>query len=580
MVDVNKNITDNDKNIVFTEDEFSDFDLDTIQGRADAVRLILSRKGYDESNDRQWMAHLLEGYMNLANSGLMPGVVRKMSGEELEYFHAGTYKAATLAPALDDYVALLHPMYSSMNPTLATDANFRITVGAWFYDPSIRGVERGTMIIHEVMHGVLGHYELSHLEPRKINLAGDAIINQQIERSDDQSLPSNFDNSDIFVFPRTIITKKYPKGMDNNESFMKYYAALEEDEDQKHGKSGNQSNSGQADGSSQSGGGQSQGRGEGDSSKQNGQGGGKSQGRGEGDSSKQNGQGGGQSQGQGGGDSSEQNGQGGGSYMVHDDGTVSKMDGSAAPCHEMSSEEYNSMDKEGVEKAGELEKEMARTGAQAKAMEQAKMRGNHGSDFNDFILDSLIPPKVQWEAILSNIISKSFNTIITGKTDFSYRRPNRRNHPNGFILPGSIAYAPHGIIGCDTSGSMLEKDYAEALGEVEGLCRSTKGSKLDFITVDTEITDIQPVSNAADLNLSGGGGTCMNVFYKYVNELPRAKRPDFTVLMTDAYIDWEESVEEMDPNIHNIILVTNEDGMDYAKEYDGKVQNLTVIPIY
>lgn len=557
MVDVNKNITDNDKNIVFSEDEFSDFDLDTIQGRADAVRLILSRKGYDESNDRQWMTHLLEGYMNLINSGLMPRMVRKMSDEELEYFHAGTYKAATLAPALDDYVALLHPMYSSMNPTLATDANFRITVGAWFYDPSIRGVERGTMIIHEVMHGVLGHYELSHLEPGKVNLAGDAIINQQIERSDDQSLPSNFDNSDIFVFPRTIVTKKYPKGMDNNESFMKYYSALEEDEDQKQGKSGNQSDSGQADSSSQSGDGQSQGQGEGDSSKQNGQGSGKSSG-----------------------DQSEQNGQGGGSYMVHDDGTVSRMDGSATPCHEMSSEEYNSMDKEGVEKAGELEKEMARTGAQAKAMEQAKMRGNYGSNFNDFILDSLIPPKVHWEAVLSNILSKSFNTIITGKTDFSYRRPNRRNHPNGFILPGSIAYAPHGIIGCDTSGSMSEKDYAEALGEVEGLCRSTKGSKLDFITVDTEITDIQPVSNAADLNLSGGGGTCMNVFYKYVNELPRAKRPDFTVLMTDAYIDWEESVEEMDTNIHNIILVTNEVGMECAKEYDGKVRNLTVIPIY
>ena len=557
MVDVNKNITDNDKNIVFSEDEFSDFDLDTIQGRADAVRLILSRKGYDESNDRQWMAHLLEGYMNLANSGLMPRMVRKMSDEELEYFHAGTYKAATLAPALDDYVALLHPIYLILYPTLATDAHFRITVGAWFYDPSIRGVERGTMIIHEVMHGVLGHYELSHLEPGKVNLAGDAIINQQIERSDDQSLPSNFDNSDIFVFPRTIVTKKYPKGMNNNESFMKYYAALEEDEDQKQGKSGDQSDSGQADGSSQSGDGQSQGRGDGDSSKQNGQGSGKSSG-----------------------DQSEQNGQGGGSYMVHDDGTVSRMDGSVAPCHEMSSEEYNSMDKEGVEKAGELEKEMARTGAQAKAMEQAKMRGNHGSDFNDFILDSLIPPKVQWEAVLSNILSKSFNTIITGKTDFSYRRPNRRNHPNGFILPGSIAYAPHGIIGCDTSGSMSEKDYAEALGEVEGLCRSTKGSKLEFITVDTEITDIQPVSNAADLNLSGGGGTCMNVFYKYVNELPRAKRPDFTVLMTDAYIDWEESVEEMDTNIHNIILVTNEGGMECAKEYDGKVRNLTVIPIY
>jgi predicted metal-dependent peptidase len=556
--------------IEYHEEDFDKFDLGTIKGRAEAVRLILKKQGYEEKSDKQWITHLMEGYAMLQNADLSPIEIRKMTDDELEYFHSGTYKASTLAPALTDYVSLLHPMYSSMNPTLATDSDYRISIGAWFFDPSIRGVERGTMIIHEVMHGILGHYDMDHLQPELVNYAGDAIINQQIERSQDQSLPSNFDNSDIFFFPRTIKTKKYPNGMDNNESFMKYYTALEEDRQQagqngqnsgQQGKNGKQVQQGQGSGQN----------------RQNDDGSGQSQ---SGQQSSQNGNGGGSQNNQ----QSNQSGAGSDgpiSEMIHKDGSVSPMNGNSRPCHEMTPEEQNAMDANKVEKAGQLEKEMARAGAQTKAMEQIrKNRSKTGSSFNEFILDALQPPKVKWESILGNVISKSFNTIITGRTDFSYRRPNRRNHPNGFILPGSIAYSPKGVIGCDTSGSMSESDYREALSEVEGLCKSMHGDKLSFITVDTTVTNIQPVKNAKDLKLNGGGGTCMAVFYQYVNNLKKDDKPDFTVLMTDAYIDWEESVEEMDIRMHNIILVTNEGGMEYANKYESKVPNLTVIPIF
>jgi hypothetical protein len=395
--------------------------------------------------------------------------------------------------------------------------------------------------------------------------------------------------------------------MDNNESFMRYYTALEEEQKQKQsGKSGqsgspqNQQGQGQGQNNNES---QQSGNGsqgnqnqQSDSGSQSGQ----HQQSGNGSQSSQSQQSGnGSEQGQSGQQSSQDGNAGGGqdnqqsdndgsegsngctAEMVHKDGSVSQMNGNSRPCHEMTPEEQNAMDANKVEKAGQLEKEMARAGAQTKAMEQMqKSRSNSGSSFNEFILDALQPPKVKWESILGNIISKSFNTIVTGRTDFSYRKPNRRNHPNGFILPGSIAYSPKGVIGCDTSGSMSEDDYREALSEVEGLCKSMHGSELSFITVDTEVTNIQPVRKAKELKLNGGGGTCMAVFYQYVNNLKKESKPDFTVLMTDAYIDWEESVREMDIKMHNIILVTNEGGMDCAKDYESTVPNLTVIPIF
>lgn len=522
--------------IVLHAADFRKYDLTKIDNRAAAVRDILSACGFNEETDKKWPQHLIDGYSMLAQAGLVERNVRKFTKEELELFHTSTYKAVSAAPALTDYVSLLHPMLSIYNPTLATDSNFRITIGWWFFDPSLKPAHRGTMLIHEVMHGVLGHYELPRLDPEKVNIAGDAVINQGIKhsKSDYMQFPENADGSDFFVYPCTIKTKAYPEGMDEHESFMTYYAALEEDEEDKKQ---------QQQGSSQQGQGQQS----------------------DADS-----------------DSDADN-DGSGVVMQYEDGTEQPLNGGGRPCHEMSPEESSAMDSQGIEKAGELEKEMARAGAQTKAMEQLqKGRTDTGSAFNQFLLDALLPPKVKWEQYLKTLMSRQFNTIISGHTDYSYRRPSRRMDPNGFIRPSMIAYAPQIIVGCDCSGSMSEKDYMEALGEVEGLCKQMHVTKLQFVTVDTQITSTQVVYHAKDLKLVGGGGTQMTPLLDYCNNLPMRERPDMVVLCTDGYLDysgWEDYVNAMDKTRHYIVLITSEGGMEQAKPFMN-VKNLTILPIY
>lgn len=528
-------------NIVIHAADFRKYDMDKIADRAQAVRDILSACGYNEETDDKWPQHLIDGYSMLLQAGLTKNVVRKMNDEELELFHTSTYKAVTAAPALTDYVSLLHPTLSAVNPTLATDQFFRITIGWWFFDPSLRPAERGTLLVHEVMHGVYGHYELPRLEPEKVNIAGDAVINQGIEQSKSTNMrfPENKDKSDYFVFPRTIKTDNYPNGMGNHEPFMKYYAALEEQE--------------QKDKQNQ----------------QNMPGGSNGNGK--------------KSQNQSNNGNSNDNSGGNNVTMEYEDGSSKTLNGGGRPCHEMTPEEAAGLDSNGIEKAGELEKEMARAGAQTKAMEQLqKSRSPEGSAFNQFLLDALLPPKVKWEQYLKTIMSRQFNTIISGHTDYSYRRPSRRSDPNGFIRPSMISYAPNIIVGCDCSGSMGEKDYAEALGEIEGLCKALHCKNLRFITVDTEITSSQVCRHAKDLKLVGGGGTVMTPLQKYCNSLPQREKPDLIILATDGYLDysgWEEYVNAMDKTRQNIVLITDEGGMEQAKPFMN-TKNLTILPIY
>lgn len=553
------------KRITLHASDFAKYDFDKVDDRAQAVRRILAALGFHEESDREWAAHVLDGYQMLMSSDLVMPCIRKPTPEELELFHAGCYKAvsAQSAPALTDYVALLHPMVSTFNPTVGTDDSYRISLGWWFFDPSLKTIDRAGIIVHEVMHGVLGHYELPRLNHRLVNIAGDAVINQGIERSGDVSmrLPKCEDGTDMFVFPRTLKTKAYPNGMEEHLSFDAYYAALEEEQ-----KSEEQQQQGQ--------GGNGQGR-KGSGSISN-DGGGNASGSNASDDGNGSTTGADGNDGNGGGSSQA------GVVMQYEDGTEQPMTTGGQPCHEMSPEEINEMDRQGVEKAGQLEKEMAHATAQTKAMEQArKNRGMGGSSFNDFLLDALMPPKIKWTNILKGIISRQFNVIVNGGVDYSYRRPSRRSDPNGFIRPSMVAYAPSVIVGCDTSGSMGEKDYSEALGEIEGLCKTLHCADLRFVTIDTEITSNQVVHHAKDVKLKGGGGTMMEPFARYVNALPRSEKPDLTILCTDGYCDWSQYVNALDITRHNIILVTDEGGMEQGKNYaDGSVQNLTVLPIY
>lgn len=598
-------------NIGFKADDFSEYDFDTIGGRADAVRRLLGAFGLDKDNDPKWTNHIFIGYDILNDSGIYPKKVRGFSEEELELFHAGTYRATSEVPALTPYLTLIHPMFTTFHATLATDQYYRMAIGAWYFDPSVTAANRGTMIIHEVMHCVLGHQKMRAVSSQIANLAGDAIINQQIEHSSGigEELPKNPDNSDVLVFPRGLKTEKYPDGMQERLDFWAYYNAIINDFDD----DGNRKNAGAKrmigasfmagtndDGKAKGGDVYIDGRYignlnglEGDHDSNGGDGSGQdgrqgdvtgSEGRsnGTGSDGQHDGKGpDGESDGNGEDDEVGENGSGDGSGRKNGGGIANSRN----PCTPMPSEESDALDDADVETATEVEEEMAKQDALLRAMnEQQKGRGTSGSNFNSFILRSLRPSRVDWRKVFSTIISRSYNSIIAGHTDISYRKANRRrnDNPDGILYPGQVAYAPTVVVGCDTSGSMDEDDYAAALGEVDGILKKGSAPKVRFVTVDTEITSDSFVSSPKDLRLNGGGGTIMKVFYDYLNSMSPSEKPDLTVLMTDGGIDWEDTIAATDKKRRNIILVTNRFGYEnYKGMFGGKtVRGLTVLPIY
>lgn len=585
----------------------SKFDLSKpldIATRADVARQLLDQIKVKEG-DAHWQTALISVYMPLQRL-LEPNGVRKLTKEEYEVFHSALYNAATMAPSLTDYLSLLHPMISCSLPTLGTDRHFRVAIGHWFFDPSLTSLERGTLLVHEVMHNVLGHYDLKDDDPKLSNIAGDAVINQGIEAAGRKmKLPEDPDGTDISVYPRSIKTKDHPQGMPNNLSYEEYYAALLEeakkmkkamqnarskDEDRQDG-----DQSSPTSGSPQSGDGDAWFSG---GSRDGGTGSGSTGSSSEQDSSSKNtgqpqdgsssgpGDDGPQSQ-----DTSGNDGNGqpqDGSNDGDDPNGDSKSSDNAGHgipknvvCHPMSPEDEESMEQAGVEKATQLDKEMARNGAIAKAMEiMSKNRDESGSRFDQFVLDALRPPKVPWKQILQGVVSRQFNTIVTGGTDYSFRRPSRRSAPGGFIRPSFIAYAPKILVGCDTSGSMGADDYRSVVSEVEGLFKSMAGSEISFVTIDTQITSKQVVRHAKDLKLVGGGGTTMSPLLDYVNGLPAASRPDMVILCTDCYIDWEEYLERMTPDRSYIVLATNAHGYEMAKGHEDEHPNLKIIAVY
>lgn len=261
-------------------------------------------------------------------------------------------------------------------------------------------------------------------------------------------------------------------------------------------------------------------------------------------------------------------------------------------CSGMSSEQKDELDKLGIERAGDYEKITAKTASINIAQKNARKRSDggrssYGSNFTEWFLEMLRPPKVSWKKLFRNVIGRDVEAIVNGRSDYSYRRPARR--PSQFdptvVRPGMIDYEVRIVFGVDTSGSMGSDDHVDALSEIQGALRHIRRAKSTIAMIDTDITETKDVRSIRDFTLKGGGGTEMNVFYKWVKKMPKRKAPDITVLATDGYIDWDEVYKEIlndKRTFKHIILVTEQGGMDCGKEYINKLnkmKNATVLLI-
>ena len=123
--------------------------------------------------------------------------------------------------------------------------------------------------------------------------------------------------------------------------------------------------------------------------------------------------------------------------------------------------------------------------------------------------------------------------------DYSYRRPSRRAAAVApAIVPTLIRPVPDVAVVCDTSGSMSADLLARALAEVESIL--TRGglsaATLRVLAVDTSVHAVRRVSRAAQVLLTGGGGTDMGA--GIAGALALHPRPSIVVVLTDGFTPW------------------------------------------
>ena len=162
-------------------------------------------------------------------------------------------------------------------------------------------------------------------------------------------------------------------------------------------------------------------------------------------------------------------------------------------------------------------------------------------------LDKLLNPKLPWRTILRNFLTAKI------KSDYSYRRPNRKFLPDIYIPTalsdglGNIAMA------IDMSGSVTPAQISQFIADVTETIQTMKPKSISLVQFDTQIISVDEIKSVHDLNkieFSGGGGTDIADVINWAKK----KRPAVICLFTDG---WLSQRHLEDPKVPVIWLVHN-----------------------
>jgi predicted metal-dependent peptidase len=166
---------------------------------------------------------------------------------------------------------------------------------------------------------------------------------------------------------------------------------------------------------------------------------------------------------------------------------------------------------------------------EAAQVHQQKTKGNLPGGLQK-VIEEYQNPKVPWVEFLSRFIGEN-----GPRSTYSYRRPSRRSHHIGEIMPSLQKHGCADVcILWDTSGSMNGLE-SEILGETVSMCQLMNMS-VRIIINDTHIrADIDDVETYEDIapHVIGGGGSC------FLQAFERLEEEAFTGLIiafTDGYI--------------------------------------------
>lgn len=148
----------------------------------------------------------------------------------------------------------------------------------------------------------------------------------------------------------------------------------------------------------------------------------------------------------------------------------------------------------------------------------------------------LTRPRVPWERVLRSAVRQSIRAV-TGDPTPTHARPDRRSDSRpDFVYPGHVRRQASIAVVIDTSRSMSSRLLDAALTEIHGICARSGAPTTAVISCDAAAYEVQEVRTAAEVDLTGGGGTDMRVGIDAAAALRPA--PDIVVVLTDGLTPW------------------------------------------
>jgi len=186
----------------------------------------------------------------------------------------------------------------------------------------------------------------------------------------------------------------------------------------------------------------------------------------------------------------------------------------------------------------QLEREVDQAIRQGLMAEKKVGKGGGGSSRE---LMDLMQPKIDWRDALREFVKATCNA----KDTSSWRKVNRRYLADDVYMPSLVGEkVRHIVVGIDTSGSIGDKELAEALAEVKAISEEVNPDVVDLIYWDGDVAAHEIYEGADVSNIvsstkpKGGGGTSPSCVSTYLKD--KQIVPECVLMLTDGYVgsDW------------------------------------------
>ncbi|MCS6817150.1 MAG: VWA-like domain-containing protein [Blastocatellia bacterium] len=188
----------------------------------------------------------------------------------------------------------------------------------------------------------------------------------------------------------------------------------------------------------------------------------------------------------------------------------------------------------------EVEQDVIRRSV-AEAIVQHKDRGDVPAGWMRWA-EQVLAPRVDWREVLKRRMRGAIVRGTGQRVDYSFDRPHRRASAYAPFLPPSLRgdFLPRVACVVDTSGSISERELAQALAEVRAVLESLR-TPITVIPCDAVPYEAIEIFTRSDLlsrcrGLPGGGGTDMVAGIEAALSLQPT--PDVVLVLTDGYTPY------------------------------------------